>query len=454
MTLRIMLLYLALLRVVAAQTRSDNIYLEGNSYLAVNHPNYPSRIELNELSTQIATGGGYPVESYWFVKPDDAHVVVHVANGRTVLFLELSGTKTTLSFPADSRVVRTGAKNDVIAFVANKAGQETELSLGGNAHLTVHVERRDALHLVLTFDGALAVRPGPPTLVPVTGRIALAKHSAALAHLPDAYADCDNTIYDKWSPHDDLGQFRSATNCETRFHHTLWSAIDKALDPAFRYLRSQHFVCDRTKENPGTWVYREREHQLFSFNQFGHEVLTGSCQPDPSVAQQVIPLSRMEALMTRFSALPLDPPPKDSARVNRERKAIEQQLAAISTDLTGRHQVFFEVKVNESSGEDYPLDIAGGSITKVSDQEYVVENTTSPKWGYNNAGGTYLLLGRWQTPHRSGDVVSFAPDSSSSAKPLSIQALWLRIGCGDALAKEIRAHLDPEALRQLLQIAP
>jgi hypothetical protein len=436
----------------AASAQPGNYSVDPGNYIAVSSPAFPARVDFTALTSDGDVVGQDAINTYWFVKPDDAHVVVHVANGRSVMFLELSGNKPAYTFPADySEAI--GRATDLTVSVVDKNGAPRLLSNGPNARVTVHVVERDALHLKLTFEGAM-LAGSSTTPVPVEGAIVLSKKSADLERLPDAYAGCDNTIFDRMSPNFDLGQWRSPTACEVSLRHKLMAAIDASLQPVYRYMKTQTWTCDPIKDTPSDRARRGREREPFRLAEFAGAAMRGACQPNPAAISQAVPLDRITALATRLASLPLDPPPADRARVEKERQQIQDELSGIGKGLNEKQALAFEVTVNEPSSPDRPIDISGGTIEKVSAAEYVVANTGSAASGFSEVGGTYVLLGQWQPPERKGDLVTMRPGLDAAGKPLRVQAIMIRIGAGPDIARQVLQQLDVHALAAMLPMVP
>jgi hypothetical protein len=439
------------LTAATASAQPGNYSVEPGTYITVSSPAFTGRIDFTALVSDGNVIGQSAINTYWFVKPDDAHVVVHVGNGKSVLFLELSGNKAAYTFPTDASQA-IGRTTDLSVSIVDKNGDIRQLSSAANARVTVHVVERDAVHLKLTFDGAM-LAGSSKTPVPVEGGIALRKKTADLEHLPNTYAGCDNTIFDRISPNFDLGQWRSSTGCEVSLRHKLIAAIDASLQPVYRYMKSQTWTCDPIKDTPSDRARRGREHEPFRLAAFQGAAMRGACQPNPAAISQAVPLDRITALSTRLASLPLDPPPADRARVEKERQEIQDELSGIGKRLNEKQALALEVTVNEPSSPDRPIAMTGGTIEKVGATEYVVANTGSAASGFSEVGGTYLLLGAWQPPERSGDRVTLRPALTAGA-PLTVQAILIRIGAGPDLARQAMQHLDVRALAAMLPMAP
>src|SRR5215471_13495945 len=134
---------LVALAAVLVFAQQANYSVDSDNYIAVSSSAFPARVDFNALSSAAHVIGQDAINTYWFVKPDAAHVIVQLANGDSSLFLELSGTRQVYVFPADySEAI--GATTDLRVTVAGKDGKPRQLSTAPNARLTVHVVQRDA----------------------------------------------------------------------------------------------------------------------------------------------------------------------------------------------------------------------------------------------------------------------------------------------------------------------
>jgi hypothetical protein len=454
MRLRTSILAAALVAMTAVLVypQQANYTVDSDTYIAVASSAFPARVDFTALSSAAHVIGQDEINTYWFVKPDAAHAVVQLANGDSSVFLELSGIKQAYVFPTDASEA-IGAATDLRVTVVGKDGKPHQLSTAPSARLTVHVVQRDALHLKLTFDGSM-LGPSSSTPVPVKGAIALSKKSAELEHLPDAYPGCDNTIFDRMSPSFDLGQWRSSTACELSLRRKLMTAVDALLQPAYRYMQSQTWTCDPIKDMLSDRVRRGREHDPFRLANFQGAAMRGSCSPSAAAVTRAVPLDRITELATKLASLPPDPPPADRARVEKERQQIQDELTNIGKGVNEKQALAFEVTVNAPSSPDRPIEMSNGTIDKVSANEYVVANTGSAASGFSEVGGTYVLLGAWESPQRAGNRITMRPALPAAAKPLSVQAVMIRIGTGPDIAKQMLEHMDVRGFTALLPIAP
>jgi hypothetical protein len=443
---------LVALTAIFVHAQQANYSVDPDNYIAVSSSAFPARVDFNALSSAAHVIGQDAINTYWFVKPDGAHVIVQLANGDSALFLELSGIKQSYVFPADSSEA-IGATTDFRVTVVGKDGKPHQLSTAPNARLTVHVVQRDALHLKLTFDGSMLGSENS-TPVAVKGAIALSKKSAELERLPDAYPGCDNTIFDRMSPNFDLGQWRSSTACEVSVVRKLMTAVDASLQPVYRYMQSRTWTCDPIKYTPSDRARRGHEHDPLRLADFQGSAMRGSCSPSAAAVTRAVPLERITELATKLASLPLEPPPADRARVEKERQQIQDELTNIGKGVNEKQALAFEVTVNAPSSPDRPIEMSNGTIERVSADEYVVANTGSAASGFSEVGGTYLLLGAWESPQRTGNRVTMRPALPAGAKPLGVHAVMIRIGTGPDIAKQVLQHMDVHGLTALLPIAP
>ncbi len=449
----ILILLIATLHVFVLNAQSDQIFLEGENYISCQHAELKSRTDFTGLTSETFVIGQNPIQSYWFVTATDAHIVVYLSDGPdddNRIFLELSRKKSSFNFP-DDYSVEIGGYNDVSILVKGKDGSHVQLDPGKKSKLHVHVDLLDPLHLKISFDGVLSSRQLSSEAIPVNGKISLSSRSPLTQKLPDHYEGCDNTIYNTMSPGFDLGQWRSASACETSFHHKIWSTLNEALEPAITYLHSKQWLCEKVKENKVTRVRLQSENNFYNFRDF-NQVFKTSYQINPSVMMNSGSTSHMLDLVNKMAALPMNPAPADSARVNRERDRLQKELTGFGNNINNNQQIEVEVGVNVPWSRDYPADGSQASVTKTA-YGYLVENTTNPTWGYSYSGGTYILVGSWSTPEPTAKMVC-TPELRTDGKKLSVQSLYIRLGCGQELAKEVIGHLDLAALRQMLQLTP
>ena len=431
----ILILLIAMLPVFELKAQSDQIILEGENYITCQHAALKSRTDFTGLTSETFAVGQNPIGTYWFVTATDAHIVVNLSDGsdnNNRVFLELSRKKSSFNFP-DDRSNEIGGDNDVSILMTGKDGRNLQLEPGKKSPLHVHVDLLDPQHLKISFDGILSSRQFPDAAIPVNGRISLSSRSPLTRRLPDHYEGCDNTIYNMMSPDFDLGQWRSAAACETSFHHKFWSTLNEILDPAITYLQSKQWICEKVKENKVTRVRLQSENNLYNFRDF-NQVFKATYEMNPSVMMNSGSTDHMLELVNKISALPFNPAPADSARVNRERDRLQKELSGIGDNIKNNQQIVVEAGVNVPWSGDYPADGSAALVTKTA-YGCLVENTTNPTWGYSFSGGTYILVGSWSTPEPTAAMVC-SPEISTDGKKLSVQSLYIRLGCGQDLAKK------------------
>src|SRR5215467_8333979 len=92
---------LVALTAVLVCAQQANYSVDPENYIAVSSSSFPARVDFNALSSSAHVIGQDAINTYWFVKPDAAHIVVQLANGDSSMFLELSGIKQAYVFPTD-----------------------------------------------------------------------------------------------------------------------------------------------------------------------------------------------------------------------------------------------------------------------------------------------------------------------------------------------------------------
>ncbi len=449
----IFILLIVTLHVFVLRAQSDQIIPEGENYISCQHSALKSRTDLTTLCTETFAVGQNPIQSYWFVTATDAHIVVYLSDGPdndNRVFLELSRKKSSFNFP-DDKSSEIGGYNDMNILLKGKDGRSVQLDPSKNSKLHVRVDLLDPQHLKISFDGVLSSRQLQNEAIPINGKISLSSRSPLVQKLPDHYEGCDNTIYNAMSPGFDLGQWRSASACETSFHHKVWSALNEVLEPGISYLQSKQWLCEKAKENKVARVRLQTENNFYNFRDF-NQIFKTNYQINPSVMMNSGSTNHLLELVNKMAALPMNPAPADSARVNRERDRLQKELSSAGNNINNNQQIVVEAGVNVPWSKDYPADGSGATVTKAA-YGYLVENTTNPTWGYNYSGGTYILVGSWAKPEPSSQMVC-SPELNPDAKKLSVQSFYIRLGCGQELAKELISHLDLAALRRMLQLTP
>jgi hypothetical protein len=440
----------------AALAQQPDIVLEGSNEVTFSGPGFPSPSVFTALSTEPK---GKAPENEWFVTASDAHILVHLVNGDSSLFIELSRKKPVFNFPADLAVPsdQSYKYNNFELRLTSTAGEQTEISFGSNSRLTVRVQELDATHLKLTFDGAMVAGSsrGTAASMPVKGSVSLRKNNPALPH-GDSAAGCDNTIYNTWSPNADLGQWRSSTACETSMYHKVWAGFSGALQPALAYLQGQRWTCDPDKEKRSDFVSRARSTEPFTFRKYlgnGQGPIQRHCQLAPTDPKSATDsMAPVLALTQKLAQLMANPSP--DGKLSPEAEAIANQLKDLGKGINQKNEAYVEIRVNEPPAS--KIDIPAGAIEKIGADGYVIRNTnysgSTQGFDYQAAGGLYVLLGRWKEPH-PGKAITIEPDVSTP-QTLKIEALLLRFGTGSDLANTLLSKINMNGLKQVLQTAP
>jgi hypothetical protein len=389
------------------------------------------------MSTETEVAGQYPVETYWYVTNSDAHVVVHVASGNNSLLIELSRKKTAYNFPADYSIT-PGGYNDFIIYAEDNSGQPRQLLFAKNASINIKVDRLDPAHLQLTLEGSLTGKDISP--FPVKGKISLIK-DPSLERLPDSYPGCDNTIYNKMSPNYDLGQWRTATACEISFHKQVCDEFHKAFDPVYTYLRAKDWIITAPACKPLEMINKSLTGSFFKLTAMSRYRLDASANPMKGEYQQ-------------YTQRLLEQSTKIGAAIARGDTSGAKQLRDMGKEVNKKFELHLEIFTNEEIKKDYSLDLSTAQVKKINDSEYIIDGAECSGCTYSDDGGTYILLGHWSAPLFDQNHISATPNFGTNAKKLSVQAFYIRLGCGQELAKDIMQHIDFNALKQLLQIIP
>ncbi len=191
--------------------QSNNIYLDGDNYITLNNPAFPSRLDWEGTSTELVSmvSGQFPIKTYWFSHNGKSHIVVNLRSGKSEIFIELGANKNTFHFPTDYNYSgKQGVLNGFELYVANTSGILQAFGLTKKTQLSIKILQVDSLHLKLSFSGTIVsyssnsvLEAGEPSApMAISGKISLSKKSPALEHLPDSYPGCDNTIYNEMSP--------------------------------------------------------------------------------------------------------------------------------------------------------------------------------------------------------------------------------------------------------------
>lgn len=414
--------------------QAANMSLQGDNYIHIHDGNFPQAITWDQFSDQGNVAGSYPVVTYWFVKPADAHVIVHLASGDNNIYIELSRKKQVYTFPADY-TLSDYRYNDFIINAADNSGTMHQITFGKNAPVTIQVAQLDAQHLKLNISGTASVS-GLSKAVVIDGKISIAKENPGLAHLQDSYAGCDNTIYDTQSPHADLGQWRSSTECEESLYHKLFTDIKNIFAPACASLAAKGWMVNSPKYGPLKRINRVNDvnNNYFSMPLPNYNI-TANADPMKGeyhdYIQKVLDMSKSASLT-------------DASQM--------EKMQAMSNSAAGRYELVVHVQVNRKVESSMPMDFSKAAVQKVNDSVYFVSGITGD---YKNGAGTYIFVGNWgDEPKWDNGYFTSEPMMSDAGKKLSVGAFYVYLGCNSQLADLLLKQIDLAKLSHLLQLTP
>lgn len=420
---------LILLLYGTAFSQANNISLQGENYVSLQGGNFPAKITWDQLSADNDVAGSYPTVSYWFVKPADAHIIVHLScsTGGSI-FIELSGRKSVYNFPADY-ATKDYRYNNFSLSVADNSGTPYQLTFGNGVPLTIRVTQLDPLHLSLAITGFVSVS-GSVGKMAVTGKVTLQKQNAALAHLPDSYPGCDNTIYDTWSPHADLGQWRSATECEESFYFKLFTNIKTAFGQAYASLAAKGWMVNAPAYAPVKIINRSGDDNNSYFT-MPRPYYQADANADPMKGEYHDYMQKVMSL-------------SQSGNMT--------QLQELSDKAAGRYELVVHVVVNKKVETSSPLDFTQAQVHKLSDSVFVVSGV---KGDYKGGAGTYIFIGHWgDGPQWENGYFTSEPMLPEGAPKLHVGALYVTLGCNDELASVLLKQIDMNKLTRLLNTRP
>ena len=103
----------------------------------------------------------------------------------------------------------------------------------------------------------------------------------------------------------------------------------------------------------------------------------------------------------------------------------------------------------------HTLGLTHVQIKKINDNMFLLENVqNTSNYTFHDDGGTYLFVGKWTEPKFEDGYIVCSPVLQPDAKKLSIQAMYVRIGCGNELAETLLKHIDLTKLQQILDTTP
>ena len=451
------LIVASLLRIAVnpAAAQTGNIYLDGENYVTLKSTDFPSKIEWSDASTERIekTASQFPVKTYWFSHNGKSYVVLNLTAGRNDIYIELGDNKSSYQFPAAFDHSRQqGTYNNFILYAENKAGGLQRLDVTGKDKLSVTILQLDSLHIKLSFNGTVIahantdkseLRVGPLTGAPITiaGRISLSKKSPGLTRLPDSYPGCNNVIYNEMSPDYSSGQFYTATACERSFYKKVFGLLSKSLAPAIEYLRSKDWDLS------GVPTYKPLENRWRQ--DLNHYFRTNpNSGIDYDMAVTASPVKGDYQIFIQKII-------KDAQLSARGDAAKAAELQALQKQEPRKFKLRLQVSFNQPVLTNHSLDFRQAVVRQLNDQAFLiedVENTSS--YTFQDDGGFYLFLGKWATPKLEEGYIKCSPELPPGDKKLSIQAMYIRIGCGRELATTLIKRLDMNLLKEILQATP
>lgn len=433
-----------------SSAQTNNIYLDGDNYILLNDPAFPKRVDWNNASEQRLemTSSQLPVKTYWFSHNGKSYIIINVTNDKSQLYIELGANKKSYHFPADLlNSEKVGTYNRLTLQTTNTSGVLQELIIERGNHLSVNVLQLDSLHVKLSFSGTITPysNPGgkgqleidkalPP--IAISGKISLSKKTPGLDHLPDTYAGCDNTIYNEMSPDYAGGQYYSATNCEESFYKKVFKKLNDALSPSINYLRSQGWdVSNAPKYTPLKKRIKSDLTHFFRTNPNGVDYdLDVSANP-------------MKGAYHDFLQKILADATGGSSKL--------KELEALQKEEPAKFKLHLQVSFNQPVSENYKLDLSHAQIKKINDNIFLIENVkNTSNFTFHDDGGVYLFVGKWNNPAFKEGYISASPIFQANAPKLSIQAMYIRIGCGEELAAAILKNINMQSLQKIINTNP
>ncbi|MGN6639560.1 MAG: hypothetical protein ACTHJ8_11665 [Mucilaginibacter sp.] len=408
-----------------------NMSLQGDNYIHIHDSSFPQAITWNRLADQNNVAGSYPVVTYWFVKPADAHIIVHLASGDDDLYIELSRKKASYIFPADYTMTDY-RYNDFMINAADNSGTMHQITFGKGSALTIQVAQLDPQHLRLNISGTVSVS-GVNKAVPVDGKISIAKDNAGLAHLQDSYAGCDNTVYDTESPHADLGQWRSSTECEESLYHKLFADIKDIFAPACASLAAKGWIVNSPKYALLKRINRVNDVNNNYFTMpLPNYTITANADPMKGeyheYIQKMLEMSKSASLT-------------DASQM--------EKIQAMSNNAAGRYELVIHMQVNKKVESSTTMDFSKAAVQKLNDSVYLITGIIGD---YKNGAGAYIFVGNWgDEPKWDNGHFTSEPMMSDAGKKLSVGAFYVYLGCNSQLADLLLKQIDLAKLSHLLQ---
>lgn len=437
-----------------ATAQADNIYPDGENYVTLNNPAFPSRLDWTDASKERigSDAGQAPVKTYWFSHNGKSYIIINLTNGKSDIYIELGANKNSYHFPADFDYSgKQGAYNGFRLVVANKSGILQGFAIKKNTHLSIKVLQLDSLHVKLSFSGTVVAYSNtdksqltigePSAPMAISGKISLSKKNPSLEHLPDSYPGCDNTIYNEMSPDYDLGQWYSATECEESFYKKVFASLNSALSPVIKYLSAKGWdMSSATKYKPLERRYRSDMTHFFRTNpQSGIDYdLDVNANPMKGAYHDFLQ-KMMEDINLSVKG--------DASK--------QKEIEAMQKEEPGKFKLHLQATFNQPVLNNYTLDLSHAQIKKINDNLFIIEEVqNTSNYTFHDDGGTYLFIGKWTTPQFEDGHIICSPVFQPEAKKLSIQAMYIRLGCGNELAETLIKHIDMDKLQQILNITP
>lgn len=432
--------------------QENNIYLDGDNYITLNNPSFSSRLDWKDASKERVgrVAGQAPVKTYWFSHDGKSYVIINLATGKSSIYVELGANKNTYHFPADYiQSAKPGTYNNFEMIVENNSGILQKFNAPKGAQLSLKVLQLDSLHVKLSFSGTVSTysnsdksqlligeRSAP---MAISGKISLSKKSPALEHLPDSYPGCDNTIYNEMSPDFDLGQWYSATECEESFYKKVFASLNSALSPAIKYLSAKGWdISSAPKYKPLERRYRSDMTHFFRTNpQTGIDYaldINANLMKGPYH-------DYLQKIMDNITLAVKG----DTSR--------QKEIEAMQKEGPGKFELHLQATFNQPVLNNYTLDLSQAQIKKINDNVFLIEGVkNTSNFTFHNDGGAYLFIGKWTTPQFESGHIICSPVFPPDAKKLSIQAMYIRLGCGKELAEALIKKIDIDALQKIVNV--
>jgi hypothetical protein len=435
--------------------QQNSIYPDGENYITLGVTKFPARVQWTDASKARfwGTASEAPVKTYWFSHHGRFYAVVNLTAGKNEIYIELGDNKKAYQFPRDYRHSRqTGTYNNFKLYVENKSGVVQLLSATKGSGLSLNVVQVDSLHLRLSFSGTIVPYSNPAgtsgmavgdplSPISIAGKVSLRKKTTGLPHLPDAYSGCDNTIYNEMSPDFSTGQYYTPTECEQSFYRKTYDALSKALSPALKYLSAQDWdMSTAPKYKPLEHRLWEKKNSFFKVDPISGVDFDLDVHADPAKGPYHEYMQKVMILAQQLGR-------GDQSKI--------KELETLQKEEPEKFKLHFQVFYNQAVQSSYRLDFSHAAVKKLNDEAFIIEGVGNTGEGtFHNDGGTYLLIGKWTTPRLSDGYIVCSPVMRPDSKKLSIQALYIRIGCGEELSETILSRIDTNALYRLLRVAP